>query len=165
MNSSDYFSPISIKSDKLSDYLSNLPYNDLYWEDHFGFNASELSLDWLVKDQGLYAIHNLYPIARLGLVKILPNSFYYWHKDQYRLSCINMLIKHQHSHCLFGEERDDYYTDVLELKYKPRTYYLFNNQKQHSVLNFNKTRYMFSLYFKDELNYNLLKDILHPILK
>ena len=100
----------------------------------------------------------------LGLLRIPPNSIYDWHKDEYRLSAVNMLIKHDHSHSLFAKSRDNYYINITELSYQPYTYYLFNNQQYHSVLNFNKPRYLFSLYFDKELDYTSLKELLHPIL-
>ena len=45
------------------------------------------------------------------------------------------------------------------------TYYLFNNQKEHTVLNLdNKDRYVFSLYFEEETSYEILREKLKSIL-
>ena len=159
-----FFNPTNIKSDKLYDYLLSLTNKPQNWIKHFGFDCIFIDFDWVYKDKGLNAIHELYPIKQLGFLKVSPNSFYDWHKDSYRLSTVNMLIKHQHSHCLFGTIRDEHYINITELNYKPYTFYIFNNQQYHSVLNLDQSRYLFSLYFNKELDYNLLKDILHPIL-
>ena len=159
-----YYNQLSIKSDKLFDYLLNLPHESLPWSEHFGFDAFEIDLSWIDKDAGLTSLHKLYPLKMLGLLRIPPNSIYDWHKDEYRLSTVNMLIKHDHSHSLFAKSRDNYYINITELSYQPYTYYLFNNQQYHSVLNFNKPRYLFSLYFDKELDYTSLKELLHPIL-
>ena len=159
-----YFNKIQVKSDKLYDYLYNLSHEALPWVEHFGFDAFDIDLSWREKDKGLAAIHSLYPIKRLGLLRIPPNCMYDWHVDEYRLSTVNMLIKHSHSHCLFGLNRGDYYINTLELDYKPNTYYLFNNQEYHSVVNFCEPRYCFSLYFEKELDYQAVKQILNPII-
>ena len=61
--------------------------------------------------------------------------------------------------------RLDNHINIIELKYKPYTYYLFNNQKKHTVLNLdNKDRYVFSLYFEEETSYEILREKLKSIL-
>ena len=38
------------------------------------------------------------------------------------------------------------------------TYYLFNNQKKHAVINLDKKdRYLLSLYFQEEASYQILQ--------
>jgi hypothetical protein len=160
-----YYSSISIKSNKLFDYLTDLPYDTYNWTEHFGFDSVQLGLEWLEDEYALKAIHNIHPIKQMGVLKIPPFVNYNWHVDEFRQSCINMLISYDHiSYCLFGKELNDYVTAITELKYKPYTYYLLNNQQLHTVINFDKPRYMFSLYFEEELEYKKLKQKLHPIL-
>jgi hypothetical protein len=52
---------------------------------------------------------------------------------------------------------------IDELQYKPNTYYLFNTQVDHTVYNFESTRFLLSIEFqldKDNLTFDqLLKDI------
>ena len=160
-----YYNSISIKSNKLFDYLIDLPYNTYDWTEHFGFDSVQLGLEWLEDEYALKSIHNIHPIKQMGVLKIPPFINYNWHVDELRQSCINMLISYDHiSYCLFGKELNDYVTAITELKYKPYTYYLFNNQQLHTVINFDKPRYMFSLYFEEELEYKKLKQKLHPLL-
>ena len=165
MCNTDYYSTIAVKSDGLFDYLLDISYNKLNWTEHFGFDLYRLNPDWIIKDSGLNAIHNLYPISEIGLLRIPPNSSYAWHTDEYRLATVNMLIRDKHSLCLFGKAKEEYYVDMVQLKYKPYTYYLLNTQEFHSVVNFQEYRYAFSLYFEDELNYQDIKRKLHPILE
>ena len=175
MNSNDYFTAITVKSDKLFDYLFFLPKDNIPWIEHFGFDAFYLDPLWIQQDKALSIVNDLYPIKQIGLLKVDPNSVYDWHRDSYRLSSLNMLISYDHiSHCLFGEHRsieesikpdgEAFMIDIVELKYKPATFYIFNTQKYHCVINFEQPRYMFSLYFNEEIDYNLLKQTLSPIL-
>ena len=150
--------PTVTQTKKLKNYFKEMPVDEIISGLKFANSR------WIDKDAGLTSLHKLYPLKMLGLLRIPPNSIYDWHKDEYRLSTVNMLIKHDHSHCLFGKSRDNYYINITELSYQPYTYYLFNNQQYHSVLNFNKPRYLFSLYFDKELDYTSLKELLHPIL-
>ena len=156
MNTDKFFTPLKIKSGKLFDYLNELVTHDkdLPWERHFGWDALEVDSNWIQKDYALRSVNKLYPIKQLGILKTPPDSLYQFHKDQYRLSTINMLISEKDAHCFFIENRNDgYYCNCAELMYEPRTYYMFNNQAYHGVTNKSKPRYMFSLYFENEIEY------------
>ena len=54
-----YYNQLSIKSDKLFDYLLNLPHESLPWSEHFGFDAFEIDLSWIDKDAGLTSLHKM----------------------------------------------------------------------------------------------------------
>jgi hypothetical protein len=70
-----------------------------------------------------------------------------------------MQINLEHpSHTLFGYQVDDHNKDVIELRYQPRTFYLFNNQIEHCVANLGGPRYVFSLYFKEEKHFEFIKE-------
>ena len=162
---SNCFVPLATKAQDLFDYLTFLIKEPLPWQKHFGFDAVEINSSWIDKEPALHQVHQHLPIQRLGLLRVLPFSFYDWHVDQHRLSCINMLINvSHHSHCLFAEQLDPHTKDVCELRYSPRTYYLFNNQVTHAVLNAGGPRYMFSLYFETETKYEDAKDCLKDLL-
>ena len=53
---------------------------------------------------------------------------------------------------------------IEELPYKPNTYYIFNTQVEHTVYNFETTRYLLSIEFaknKEQLTYDdLLKEVM-----
>lgn len=63
------------------------------------------------------------------------------------------------SHCLFTPHDNDpesLQIPVTELYYKEDTFYLFNTQERHMVLNLDKPRYLFSIEFKDHPPYGAL---------
>ena len=72
-----------------------------------------------------------------------------------------------------GQTNDDIDGDTVfnieELPYKASTYYLFNTQVQHTIYNFEDTRYLFSVEFskdKNKLTFcELLKDVQNNFLK
>ena len=168
MNPTDCFSEIKTKSNELALYLEDLiSSQNLSWDKHFGFDVVFLDSSWIQKELALKEINELHRIRQIGLLKVSSKYCYHWHVDDFRQSCINSLISKDHySHTLFGEYKDVfYYNNLIELKYKPYTYYLFNNQRNHTVLNLdNKNRYLFSLYFEEETSYEILRDKLKSIL-
>ena len=168
MNPTDCFSEIKTKSNELALYLENLVSSEnLSWHEHFGFDVVFIDNSWIQEELALNEINKIHPIKQLGLLRVKFKSFYGWHVDDYRQSCINCLVSKEHnSYCLFGKHKDEWYHDnIIELKYKPYTYYLFNNQKEHTVLNLDsKDRYLFSLYFEEETSYEILKEKLKSIL-
>jgi len=168
MISIDCFSEIKTKSNELVLYLENLiSSKNLSWEQHFGFDVVFLDNSWIQKELALREINEIHSIKQLGLLKVGNKSFYDWHVDDYRQSCINCLVSKEHrSYCLFGKHKDEWYhNNIIELKYKPYTYYLFNNQKKHAVINLDsKDRYLLSLYFNEETSYEILTKKLKSIL-
>jgi hypothetical protein len=109
---------------------------------------------WLVKRYDFIA----------GILKLNPYICYDWHKDTRRGVGINMLLTpHSRSFCVFGSDRDEEVFKIEELPYKPMTYYLFNTQVEHTVYNFETTRYLLSIEFakeKHELSFeDIVKDI------
>jgi hypothetical protein len=168
MKSIDCFSEIKTKSTELALYLEDVISNqDLFWQEHFGFDAHPIENIWIKKELALNQIDAIHPIKQLGLLKIPSKSFYNWHVDDFRQSCINMLIsKDHHSYSIFGDYKNSYYhNNIIELKYNPFTYYLFNNQKKHAVVNLDcKDRYLLSLYFEEETSYDILRNKLQSTL-
>jgi hypothetical protein len=163
MNASEinscYYAKIKAEPDALLFYLSELKDQADDWEDHFGFGAIELDPALIQSDSALHVIHNVQPIDRLGLLRIAPNTFYEWHTDTHRESCVNMLVsQNHHSHTLFGRQVDELNREVVELQYEPFSLYLFNNQAEHCVLNLDGPRYLFSLYFQEETPYKTVRE-------
>ena len=161
MNKKDCFSELKTKGKELIPYLEYLTtFDKLPWQEHYGFNAIQIDNKWINKEPALKEVHKIHPIKQLGLLKIPKKSFYNWHVDDFRQSCINLLVsKELNSYSMFGEHDGNYYhNNIIQLSYKPNTYYLFNNQNNHCVLNLNETdRYLFSLYFYKEIPYSVIK--------
>ena len=63
-----------------------------------------------------------------------------------------------HSHCLFSLDRnlnERITNNFIELEYKPNRRYVFNNQVDHTVLNFDTGyRYQLTLEFKEKFTYD-----------
>ena len=105
----DCFSEIKTKSNKLALYLEHLiSSQNLSWQQHFGFDVIFLDNSWIQKELALNEINKIHSIKQLGLLRVKHKSFYDWHVDDYRQSCINCLVSKEHnSYCLFGKHKDD----------------------------------------------------------
>ena len=162
LNPNNCYAKLKGEADYLLHYSKWIIKHEDRWQDHFGFKAVELDRDLILEEEPLLALVNMYnPIARLGLLWVKSKNFYDWHVDEHRLSCINLLISEDHhSHTLFGLQRDHLNKDIVELKYEPKRYYLFNNQVQHCVCNLDEDRHLFSIYFQDEMRFKDVKKIL-----
>ena len=124
--------------------------------------AVPIPLEFIDIEPALKKLDQVWRINRLGLLRVESMTVYDWHVDEKRESCVNLLYSlDNNSHTLFGTQRDQLNKDVIELKYEPNTFYLFNNQVEHTVINLDGPRYLFSLYFEEEKDYHSLKQLLH----
>jgi hypothetical protein len=133
------------------------------WVDYHGFKTLPLKKEQFLCDPLLKQVHDLHAF-NAGVLKLPPNYVYDWHVDENRGVTINMLLTPEvHSHCLFR-----FHDFVFDLPYAKDTYYLFDNQVQHMVLNFEKHRYLFSVEFdedKTKLSYQKLAKELIDLLE
>ena len=110
----------------------------------------------LVKDDLFKWLFDTYEFTA-AIMRIDPYSCYNWHKDSRRGAGINMALNpNVRSFCVFANDINEFSFPIKELAYKPNTYYLFNTQQNHTVYNFEQTRYMFTVKFKknkDEFSY------------
>lgn len=82
------------------------------------------------------------------MLKTDPHQAYMWHRDENRGLSVNLLLTPGRcSHCLFDTPTNEYNLYFTELDYAPRTFYLFNTQIPHTVINFGEPRYLFSVEF------------------
>lgn len=160
MQTTNCFVPLKQKAELLVDYAHWLIDQNVQWTKYFNFDAAVIDDCLIQQEPALKAVHAVAPIKQLGLLRVNRFSMYDWHVDQYRLSCINLLISDKKtSHTLFGEQKDESNKNICELMYEPSTYYLFNNQIQHCVINLGGPRYLVSLYFETETPYEALKNL------
>ena len=132
---------------------------EAFWLPHFGFQAMQLSRDWVYREPALLAIETICPVAQIGILRIPDHWVYHWHRDQNRQACINMLLStDHHSHTLFGQNINSTNMRCLELPYEPDRFYLFNNQIPHTVINLDVDRHLFSLEFANAVPYGELRD-------
>ena len=121
------------------------------WVEYYNFMASPVPPHFLLLDPTLSKLSEKREF-RGGILKMEPNSCYNWHTDTKRKVSINMLLGGFDSHCLFATDKVSINMGTKELKYRPRTYYVFDTQTPHMVINFDEPRYLFSIEFvgKDE---------------
>lgn len=153
-----FYDEIEDKSTIISDKWEDFIEND--WQDYYGFEATTLSSEVWEQEKVLKLINSKFPFKHVGIIKIPANYNYNWHVDHKRGCGINMLLQHEESHTLFRKSgyKNNYNRNAsfVELKYKPNTFYIFNTQKSHCILNFGKPRYLFTCEFLqdvDELSY------------
>jgi len=160
------YSALKQKSSVVVDHCQKIIENEnAIWYPYIGWDVNLVPRDLLLEEPILAKINEKFTINRAAVLKSDPYQNYEWHTDQYRGVCINMLLSHDHtSHCLFGVKKDETNVYFHELKYEPSTFYLFNNQFPHSVINFDKPRYLFSLEFADTAD-NLLYPEIYKWLK
>jgi hypothetical protein len=135
------------------------------WQDYYNFKAIQVPIEMLSKDSFLVDLFRKHPFVA-GIVQLSPYVCYDWHIDSRRGVGVNMLLTPEiKSHCLFTNTEGVQFP-FEELVYEPDTYYLFNTQVRHTVINFYEPRYLFTLEFaadKDQLSFeNLLEQIKNP---
>lgn len=152
------FQAFTSKASTVSKYCADvIESSNSAWGPHLGWKATPLLLEEVLKEPILAQVHERFPIANAGVLTMPAHRSYLWHRDGDRGVSINMLISCDHpSFCLFGKAIDVNNVDFKEIKYQAETLYLFNTQWPHSVYNFEKDRYLFSIEFaqsKKELSY------------
>ena len=128
------------------------------------FMGWQIPIDVILKEPLFFKINQKFKILRGGVLRLEKNKIYNWHKDEKRGLAINMLLSGRGCHTIFGEESEKFRIqyDILELKYQPKKFYLFNTQIEHCVINFNEQeRYLFSLEFEQEMHNLSYETLLH----
>jgi hypothetical protein len=141
-------------ADKLFDFASTTG----KWQPYYNFHAVQVPFDLAYSDPILYMLGMQHKLA-VGIIRLDPHTTYDWHTDTRRGVSINMLLNNAKSNCLFSVNETEATHSFVELKYRLGSYYLFNNQVPHMVLNFNESRYLMSVEFeadKNELSYEQL---------
>ena len=146
-----FFKPLPAKSSILEDLCAALESADpADWIQYYNFHALPISDSVLMKDPTLRQLRAKRDF-RGGVLALATNTCYKWHTDTDRRTAINMLIyDNGNSRCLFAPGEFDVVTPFVELKYAPATYYAFNTQELHMVLNFEAPRFVLSLEFMDK---------------
>ena len=141
-------------ADKLFDFATTTS----NWRPYYNFCATQVPFDIVYSDPTLHDIGEKYPLA-VGIIRLDPHTTYDWHIDTRRGVSINMLLNNAKSNCLFSVSEAEATHSFIELKYRLGSYYVFNNQVPHMVINFNESRYLMSVEFeadKNELTFDQL---------
>jgi hypothetical protein len=95
--------------------------------------------------------------GKLKLYKFPANHVYHWHRDVSIGCSLNMVLDIYNSHTLFthANPKQVYVEPIIELNYKPNTWYIFNSQEKHSVINLDgRERVLFTLIMPREVKYH-----------
>ena len=138
------------KSIVLKDYFEN---QNLSFQKYYGFDVSFVPLEIILAEPVLKEINDRYEISTGGIIRLDSNRCYKWHSDSNRGVSINLLLNPEiESLVLFGNsvfDSDDQY-EILKFEYEKDTFYLFNTQMMHTVINFDLPRYLFTVEFKQD---------------
>jgi hypothetical protein len=138
------------KSSIVIDYCHKLVETDSPWYPYIGWEVKVVPREIFLEEPLLNMINQKFPINRAAILRTEPYQNYHWHVDQYRGVCVNMLVTPDvRSYCLFGKQKNENNVYFTELNYEKNSFYLFNNQFPHSVINFDQHRYLFSIEFVD----------------
>lgn len=119
------------------------------WSTYYNFVATPAPMAIMGKDPFLLALAGKRKF-RGGILRMRPSTCYNWHVDTDRKVGLNMLLADDgESRCLFLSGEPGVVFDTVELKYRPETYYVFDTQTPHTILNTSSFRYLFSLEFLD----------------
>ena len=120
------------------------------WTQYYNFMAVQIPRDILQLDSFLVGLADKRTF-HAGVLRMEPNTCYNWHVDTDRKVGLNMLLSDDgSSRCLFLDGEPGVVFNTRELKYEPETYYVFNTQVPHMVLNTGKPRYLFSVEFLEK---------------
>lgn len=128
------------------------------WVDYFNFAACLVPHEIMMQDNFYKWLYKKHPFKG-GILKMDHRTIYNWHTDSNRGVCINMLIQSPNTSYTFFRHTEDVNHSIIELQYFPGTRYIFNNQKEHMVLNYDGPRFILTTEFledKTELTYTRL---------
>lgn len=135
-------------SEALRAFAHSVPHES--WVVYYNFDAVPVPHGILDADPFIVALAKKRRF-HAGVLRLKPNTCYNWHVDTVRKVSINMLLNTDiDSHCVFLRGEPGVSFAVEELNYKPDSYYVFNTQMPHMVLNCGQPRYLFSIEFLEE---------------
>jgi len=158
----DYYYRLRSPALNIYQSLKDSNWEEFVYYDYYSFKVAPMQDSVWQNDNALSAINDAFPISKAGLIKTPPNSGYDWHVDTDRTVGINMLVSDVHScDTLFSKNYNRGLTyDIARMKYVPWSLYVFNTKVYHTVLNYEHTRYLFTVEFKerDHTTYQAVRD-------
>lgn len=154
----EYFYNTKIRSPISDTIIDNLE-NYQWWTGRRGGQWQPTIFDQTLidKDPFLKKIHDRLQ-GRINLFKFPPNTYYQWHCDGTNSFNLNLTLKnYDRSFIVFEKINQNPNVihknskEIVELRYEPLTWYVFNAQIPHTIFNLeNEFRYI--------LTYNVSKD-------
>lgn len=149
---------VSTKS-TIAKQLLEIAFDETPWVPYYNFQAKPVNPAVLMQDPFLAWLSSRYQFIA-GVLKLPQYHQYDWHVDTRRGVGINMLLSSVKSYVFFTETPNELVKNIYPHKYQADTYYLFNTQVPHMVINLNEPRYLFTLEFamdKDSLSFDQLR--------
>jgi hypothetical protein len=82
-------------------------------------------------------------------------TVYNWHRDSAMGCSLNLVMEDYNSSSLFTRSNQSILNEVIQLPYKKNTWYLFNSQILHSVVNLDqKDRILLTFTFPKNVSYD-----------
>jgi hypothetical protein len=129
--------------------------------------ALEVPEDILNQDPFLLYLRSHVPFTG-GMLRMDPWTNYSWHTDHYRGCSLNLLLTDPNrSCCLFRHspsEQIHQMFPIVPVAYSQTHYMCLNTQIEHSVFNWDKERFDFTLHFEKALEEFTYKDLLKIVL-
>lgn len=139
-----------------AEFLQSYFYTNLSsfeWFDYYGWEGTPIDEDIYLQEPLINKINDLgYEMKGCGFLKMNPYRQYNWHCDAKRKVSVNMIMTPDIKYyTLFGNstESEDQF-EFVTMEYEANTMYLFNTTMMHSIINFDKPRYLFTIEFEDE---------------
>jgi len=153
----------STVSKELLDFILN---DEGEWLNYYSFDGKFVPNEIYMKDKFFNWLSFHYNF-RVGITMLKPTSCYTWHVDERRGVSINMLLNPDvRSNCVFVDGTPNgLYFPIQELTYEKDTYYIFDTQTPHMVLNYDSPRYLMSVEFELDKTNLSYKDLLNNIRK
>jgi hypothetical protein len=169
----DLFWEVPTKSGLDSDELvTKFGHDQPGWTDYHGFRARVLPEEYFEKDPFASWVFKQYPGVKMLMSHYAPYTQYDWHVGYVRACVINRTLNYTidggpgDSHMVYSRPENKIsastsmsaakgvklYKPLVELKYKPDTYYLFNAQVSHAIWNFDKHRYLISFELPEKID-------------
>jgi hypothetical protein len=160
MQPSEYYSEIG--GSNIANEVWSLVNDGTEWKAHNSFLAKQIP-EHIYLQEPLLKYLSIKHSLLVGILMMHPFHVYNWHTDGNRRCGINLLLSDSPSHCLFTDDETITNSKVIELSYMPTTYYAFNTDKKHMVVNLNRPRYLMSVEIdggKNTISYDeLLKEL------
>lgn len=159
---SPYFQELKV-GQFYSPELHNIVFNpETEWIPYFNFIATPIPIKILLKDDFYFWLYGQHKY-KAGVLKMENKTMYNWHKDSNRGVCVNSMIATPNTSYTFFREQPEVQNKVIELQYYPGSRFLFNNQKEHMVLNYDGIRMMLTIEFLEDKNELTYLDLLNEI--
>ena len=145
-------------------FFNNAPTKEVWGSCFFDYDTS---MELVKNNETLSKINEVLKISNCLILKLSQNSWMAWHYDLPRKGpVINLLLTPEaRSVSIFTAEFPEA-SNIIECKYFPHQFCLYNTDILHSVLNFETPRYLFSACLErgqTDLSWNEAKDILSSL--